>query len=132
MSEPVAAKEPFDISEMTDLRSQNDGTEIEVLDKTGRKTGIKIRVAGPDSDRVRAIQDQIVTERIASRIRVPTAAQLADDAIRITAAAIIGWDGMLERGRVVEYSPAAAVDIMRRAPIIRDQVATVSGDRANF
>lgn len=132
MSEPVA--EHFDLNSLSDLTDlQESGSEIKIFHPaTSEPIGITMLVAGPDSKRQKAATSLIVAERAELRLRKITGARLEDEAIRIAAASIIGWTGVFENGKEVEYSPSVALGLLTRYPFMREQIAAFSGDRANF
>lgn len=131
MSEPVAG---FDLNSLGDLTAaQEVGTEVAILHPgSGEPLGITMMVAGPDSKRQKAAQSLIIGERTEMRMRKITAARLEDEAIRIAAASIISWNGVVEGGKEVEYSPSVALGLLTRYPFIREQITAYSSDRANF
>jgi len=131
MSETVAS---FDLNTLSGLTSdQENGTEVVILHPgSGEPIGIKMQVAGPDSKRQKAATSLIVAERTEMRLRRITAARLEDENIRVAAASIISWSGVIENGKEIEYSPSAALGLLTRYPFIREQIVSYSGDRANF
>lgn len=132
MSETVA--ENFDLSSLKSLSAdQEAGTEIQILHPgTGEPLGINMMIAGPDSKRQKAKTSEIIGERTDLRLRKITAARLEDEAVRIAAASIISWTGVVEDGKELEYSPSAALGLLTRYPFIREQVSSYANDRANF
>lgn len=133
MSELVA-KEAFDLSSFKDLISaQESGTEVQITHPgTGEPIGISMMVAGPDSKRQKAATAFIVAERAELRLRKITAARMEEETNRIAAASIISWNGVIESGKSLEYSPSVALGLLTRYPFMREQITTYSGDRANF
>ena len=133
MSESVAIK-AFDLSELGDLSSaQETGMEVIITHPgTGEPIGITMIVAGPDSKRQKAITSVIIAERTDLRLRKISASRLEDEAIRVAAASILSWTGVIEGGAEIEYSPSAALGLLTRYPFIREQISSYSGDRANF
>ena len=131
MSEPVA---PTDLNSFSDLpQAQEAGTEVQITHPgTGEELGITMIVAGPDSKRQKAATALIIAERTDLRLRKITGARLEDESNRIAAASIISWTGVVEGGKVLEYSPSAALGLLTRYPFIREQITAYSGDRANF
>lgn len=130
MSEPVA----FDLGSFSDLaEAQEIGTEVKITHPgTGEPLGITMQVAGPDSKRQKAATALIIAERAELRLRKITAARLEDESVRIAAASIISWTGVMEAGKNIDYSPSAALGLLTRYPFIREQIVSYSGDRANF
>lgn len=125
----------IDLSQFADLtKVQDDGIDVSILHpKTGEELGITIRVAGPDSDRQKKARNAINNERLRmSRNKRLTAAELETDALKITAASIISWDGVVENGEAVPLNAENATAILTRYPFIREQLDTAVGDRAGF
>lgn len=131
MSETVAS---FDLNSLSGLTSaQETGTEVQITHPgTGEPVGITMRVAGPDSKRQKAATALIVAERAELRLRKITAARMEDESNRIAAASIISWNGVVEDGKDIEYSPSVALGLLIKYPFIREQIVAYSGDRANF
>ena len=131
MSESVAK---FDLASLNDLTpAQETGTEVHITHPgTGESLGITMQVAGPDSKRQKAATSLIIGERTDLRLRKITAARLEDEAVRIAAASIISWSGVIENGQELEYSPSVALGLLTRHPFIREQISAYATDRANF
>lgn len=124
-----------DLSTFANLSdAQDDGIDVDIRHpSTDEELGIKIRVAGPDSARQKRARNAVNNERMRlSRNKRPTASELEDDALRITASSIISWSGVEENGVAVELTKDNAIDILTRYPFIRDQVFAAAGDRASF
>jgi hypothetical protein len=143
MSEPVAKSvvddelldvPSFDLKSLSGLTpAQELGTEVHITHPgSGEPLGITMIVAGPDSKRQKAATSLIISERAELRLRKITAARMEDEGIRITAASIISWSGVVEDGKEIEYSPSAALGLLTRFPFIREQITAYSSDRANF
>lgn len=130
MSESVA----FDLGSLSGLaEAQETGTEVHITHPgTGEPLGITMQVAGPDSKRQKAATALIIAERAELRLRKINAARLEDESVRIAAASIISWTGVMEAGKSIDYSPSAALGLLTRYPFIREQIVSYSGDRANF
>lgn len=125
----------FDLSDLGDLtKAQDDGIDVHISHpKTGEDLGIVIRVAGPDSARQRNARAAIINERqSAPANKKLTAGDLESASLRIAAASIISWSGVIENGAQVEFSRDAATDLMSRYPFILEQVNSAIGDRAVF
>lgn len=124
-----------DLSQFAGLaKAQDDGIDVNITHPgTGDELGIVVRVAGPDSARQKKARALVSNERLSkSRNKKPSVAELQADAIRITAASVISWNGIEENGKPVEYSAEAAEDIFRRFPFLYEQVADAVGDRSLF
>lgn len=124
-----------DLSEFSGLaQAQDEGVDVKILHpKTGEELGIAIKVAGPDSDRQKKARNAINNERLRmSRNKRLTAAELEADALKITAASIISWAGVIENGVTLELTPENTTAILTRYPFIREQLDSAVGDRAGF
>lgn len=124
----------FDLASLDTLAAQEDGRDIRIVHPgTGADLGIVIKVAGPDSERVRKARAVVINARLARRNQKPlTADQLETEATRVTAAAVISWVGVSESGKPIECSQAEAERIFTKYPFIREQVDADAGDRAGF
>ena len=124
-----------DLSEFSGLaQAQEDGVDVKIVHpKTGEELGITIKVAGPDSDRQKKARNAINNERLRmSRNKRLTAAELEADALKVTAASIISWDGVIENGEAVALNNENATAILAKYPFIREQLDAAVGDRAGF
>lgn len=124
-----------DLSEFAGLpQAQEDGIDVAILHPgTGEDLGITVRVAGPDSERQKKARNAITNERLQkSRNKRLTASELEADAIKITAASIIEWSGMIENGKPVELTRENATAIITKYPFIYDQLTAAIGDRSGF
>ena len=133
--EEVAIEEvKSDLGDFGSLTSlQEAGTEVKITHPgSGEWLGITMMVAGPDSKRQKSATSLIIAERTELKLRKITAARLDDEAVRIAAASIISWTGVVENGKVIEYSPSVALGLLTRHPFIREQVSSYANDRANF
>lgn len=124
-----------DLSDFADLiRVQDDGIDVDILHpKTGESLGMTIRVAGPDSERQKKARTAVNNDRLLkSRNKRVTAPELEADQLKVVAASIISWSGVIENGKEVELTGETATDILTRYPFILDQINSVVGDRAGF
>ncbi len=130
----VANATAFDLSEFSDLSAkQEEGFDVEITHpKTGEHIGAVIRVAGPDSKRVRTARAIVVNERIEQKIKKLSADRMEEESNRITAASIISWSGIQVAGKEFEYNKQNAFRLMTNYPFIREQLDAFVGDRANF
>lgn len=124
----------MDLKEFDGLsQAQEDGQDVPILHpKTGDELGIVIRVAGPDSDRLRKARAAVVNERL-SRKRVKlSAAEIEAEGLSLLAAAVISWTGVVIDGKEIECTKSNAEAVLKRFPFIREQLDAVVGDRAGF
>lgn len=124
-----------DLSQFANLaQAQDDGIDVDILHpKTGEELGIKIRVAGPDSERQKKARNAITNARLLrSRNKRMTAPEMEADSIKLTAASIISWDGVEENGQAVDLTSETAEAILKRYPFIYEQLSATIGDRSDF
>lgn len=62
----------------------------------------------------------------------PAEGELLDYQIDLLAAAIVGFENIIQDGQLVVYSPEAARELMEMAPVIRAQVDRFLGADSNF
>lgn len=119
---------------LADAQDQDRGREFELLDPvTGKATGIKLRIAGPDS----------ATQARARLQMVDDLAEMADDAGRVSAASrekvrlntlarcVLGWE-ISEDSQPVPFNHANVVRLLRAAVWVQAQVDGFASDRAAF
>jgi hypothetical protein len=124
----------FDLSQYDALQeAQEAGVEIEIRDPNGKKLGITIRVAGPDSARQRKAIEKMAADRLASDDPTPLSpAELFDRQTRGLAFATLSWNQFKLDGGIYELSEDSAYKLYSRFPFIRDQVAEKAGRRSAF
>lgn len=119
---------------MANVADQDRGRVLELVDPfDGKPTGMKLWIAGPDSD-------------TAHRARIRLADELADMADadgRVSAehrekarrnclaAHVLCWDGVEDEGKPITFSTKALL-ILLRVQWIEQQVDAFAGDRRNF
>lgn len=124
-----------DLSDFADLiRVQDDGIDVDILHpKSGESIGMTIRVAGPDSERQKKARTAVNNDRLLKlRNKRVTATELESDNLKVVAASIISWSGVIENGQTVMLTTESATDILTRYPFILDQINSMVGDRAGF
>jgi hypothetical protein len=125
----------MDLSQFDGLaQAQEEGVDVKIYHpKTGEEMGITIKVVGPESSRQKRIRNLLVNERLMrNRNRRPTAVELDTDALKISAAAILGWEGIEINGKVFEYSAENAEHLLTNYPFIREQIDSTVSDRGVF
>jgi len=124
----------FDLSELGGLSdAQEAGIEVSITHpKTGEPLDIVIKVAGPDSKKQAKARTAVLNDRLEKKIRKVTADRLSEEATAMVASAVLGWSGVEMDGASVPFSVENAVMVFTRFPWIREQVQSVSDDRANF
>ena len=120
----------MDLSTLDVKKGANEGAELKLLHPvSGEDTGIRISVVGRDSDLYQQELRRIQNSRI--RKGVVTSAS-RDDGVELLAKCTTGWDGVEEKGSVLEFSEENAKRVYKAYPWIREQVELFMGDRSNF
>lgn len=127
----------FDLNSFDTLqKSQEEGIEVDIIHpKTFDPIGLKIVVAGPDSERQKKARRAVINSRLTKRNQKVTATQLEEEAIEIIAMSTISWtfdEGVTLDGKVPFCNPKNAEEIYKRYTLIFDQVNAQAGDRGNF
>jgi hypothetical protein len=126
---------PLDLADVLgNARDQNRGRWFDILDPvTGAPTGIKLQVAGPDSE----------TQRRAQLRMVDRLAELADPEGRVSAEAreqariealaecILDWE-VVENGQSLPHNFRNVVRALKLARWLEQQADRLAGDRALF
>ncbi|HEV7284878.1 MAG TPA: hypothetical protein VGN75_08470 [Kaistia sp.] len=125
----------MDLSDILgNIADQDRGKELELAHPvTGKPTGIKFRVAGPDSDvhrRARLALGDELAEMAGPDGRV-TAEHREKAGINMLARCVLGWE-IQEDGKPVPFSHKACVRVLSAGQWIRGQVDAFAGDRRNF
>lgn len=115
------------------VADQDRGKEFEIVDPVeGRPTGIKFRIAGPDSDTQRrariALMDELA-EMADAEGRV-SAENREKARLNCLARCVLGWE-IEEDGKPVPFSQKNVLRVLR-VRWIAEQVDAFAGDRAAF
>tara|TARA_R110000772_G_scaffold184534_4_gene295539 strand:+ start:584 stop:955 length:372 start_codon:yes stop_codon:yes gene_type:complete len=114
------------ISELYTTELHEAGSEIEIVDDQGNKTGIFITVMGVDSSVFRAQakkQQKAYIDALRSNKDFDDEAMTVDSLVAST----ISWRGTDEK-----FTKNLCKQLYTKAPYIRDQIDTFMADRANF
>lgn len=136
----------FDLTTLDTKTAANEGYEVDILHPgTLESTGFLITVLGEDSDAYRKTahrqQQQRLKRAMASRKAVSAATEALDDLddaqLEILSACTKSWrmaDGstVLLDGKPLACTPENAQTLYEKLPIVRRQVESAMGDRANF
>ncbi|MEF9601115.1 hypothetical protein O4J55_01830 [Paracoccus sp. PXZ] len=119
---------------LSNAEDQDRGRWFDLLDPvTGKPTGIRFLIAGPDS----------ATQARARLKMVDDLAAAADDEGRVSAEArekcrlnslgrcVLGWE-IAEDGEPVPFNHANVLRVLRAAQWVHQQVDAMAGDRAAF
>jgi predicted glycosyl hydrolase (DUF1957 family) len=99
---------------------------------------VRVLLLGRDSAAYRKAAHKAQDARLkaaargAAGARGLTAEVLERESIRVLAACVVDWEGIVVDGEALEYSHAAAVELLERFDWIKQQVDAFVEDRANF
>ncbi|TPK42636.1 MULTISPECIES: hypothetical protein [unclassified Mesorhizobium] len=123
----------FDLSTLDAMQErQNEGVEFPIMDAARQDTGIRIKVAGPDSDTQRKARDAVMQRMINAGNDVRTLEDRQRDNIAILAAAVLDWTGIHRKGEPVECNRDEVVSLLTRYPVVRDQIDIYASTRALY
>lgn len=128
----------FDLPNFDSRKGADEGFELQLVDlKTGAPSQVFITVRGADSEAFQAANNEQARRRMRalqkSRKATVMPEQMDADVIELLVAATVGWRGVKAKGGAeVPYSPAAAAELYKAFPTIREQVDQAIGDRSNF
>ncbi|MDX0530741.1 hypothetical protein GOE00_02405 [Sinorhizobium medicae] len=133
------AEEFVDLSGLEALvQSQEEGIEIEILNEQAKPIGLKIRVVGPDSDRMqKAVRDVAAEFAKAAADRESLGEAREDDSdarmVAILAKATMSWSPNPKiAGSVVPFSEENVRNLYTKFRIIREQVEVRAVRRGSF
>jgi hypothetical protein len=120
------------------VQSQEEGIEIEILNEQSKPIGLKIRVVGPDSDRMQKAVRDVASEfakAAAERESLGEAREDDSDArmVAILAKATVSWSPNPKiGGSVVPFSEENVRNLYAKFRIIREQVEVRAVRRGSF
>jgi len=127
----------MDISKLDIVASSNEGAVLEVLHpKTLTKTGIEIILVGTDSDiynkqRLKASNKRLEQLNKTGKLK-RTAEEIEEETIEMLVSCTIGWSGIEEDGKPLEFTPKHVKHVYEKYPWIREQIDQFIGSRDNF
>lgn len=131
----------FDLSKNNFAQAAEDGYEFELMLPTGEKSGAFLTIRGDQSKTVKAYARKKYSEfkmkEQAARRRGKdnddmTIEEAEDLAIEAAIVRLIGWKGITDGGKPVEFSKDAASSILREHSWIREQIMEEAGQILNF
>lgn len=133
------AEEFVDLSGLEALvQSQEEGIEIDIMNEQAKPIGLKIRVVGPDSDRMqKAVRDVAAEFAKAAADRESLGEAREDDSdarmVAILAKATMSWSPNPKiGGSVVPFSEENVRNLYTKFRIIREQVEVRAVRRGSF
>lgn len=125
----------MDLSEISGLSAaQEKGYEFELLDPVhGTPTGLKLLIAGPDSDITRKARQDM--ERELTRLSGRTGGLTPEGRERLMDGFLfsltLGWD-VQEKGKPVAFSKENFQRLLRAGTWVRAQIDTFANDRSPY
>jgi len=122
----------MELKDLYTADKHEDGAEMQVLDENNNETDIYIRIAGMDSqawqEATRDKQQKSLTRLFNKDSETNRFMDDVDDMVN----AAIGWRGVLEEGKELEFSKERVRKLFIQAPFIIDQAILFVNNRANF
>lgn len=130
----------MDLSKFSGISSAfEDGVEIDILHPiTNAKTGLKVKVASYQSERVNAVQRRIANRSLRDNKRNPkktaTVEELEEASTEILAAAVVGWSGFELKGKPIECNRENVLSVLNNPDLwfIREQIDKAADDVTAF
>ena len=130
----------MDLSKFSGISSAfEDGVEIDILHPTtNAKTGLKVKVASYQSERVKAVQRRIANRSLRDNKRNPkktaTVEELEEASTEILAAAVVGWSGFELKGKPIECNRENVLSVLNNPDLwfIREQIDKAADDVTAF
>ncbi|MDX0979629.1 hypothetical protein GOE03_27015 [Sinorhizobium medicae] len=133
------AEEFVDLSGLEALvQSQEEGIEIDLLNEQAKPIGLKIRVVGPDSDRMQKAVRDVAAEFAKAAAERESLGEARDDdsdarMVAILAKATMSWSPNPKiGGSVVPFSEENVRNLYTKFRIIREQVEVRAVRRGSF
>ncbi|MBV7434489.1 hypothetical protein KRX19_05550 [Cardiobacteriaceae bacterium TAE3-ERU3] len=132
----------MDISKLNELNAAENGIthEFELTHPVnGKGIGIKLKLISREADAPRNLGI-----RLADKMRVAEAkaqrtgkagvsfAEIEQQGIDLLAACVVGWEGVEEKGKPVEFSTAAVKEHLLGINWVREQINAQLDEQANF
>jgi len=116
-----------------------EGVDVEILHPTtGAKTGLVVRVASYQSERVKRIQRRLANEALKEQKRNPRKVTKVEEAEEkahdIIVAAVISWEGFELGGKPLECTPENVRKVVSNPDLwfIAEQIDKAADDQAAF
>lgn len=116
--------------DISNFELKTDSSPLKILHpETKKPTDIVIHVISAEHPEYTARNLEMARKKIKNKEDVANFQEHKND---IIAACITGWEKIEMDGKPFKYSPANAIELVKKWPWIRDQVVTFADDRANF
>lgn len=119
---------------LSNVADQDRGRDLDILDPwTGERTGIRFRIAGPDSEVQHRARIQMMDELAEAARPDGTVSAEAREAARLACLAkCVLLMEIEEDGKPVPMSHKNVLRVLRAGTWVQAQVDTFAGDRARF
>lgn len=130
----------MDLSKFNGLaKTFDEGVEIEIRHPTtGERTGLKVRVASYQSERVKKVQRRLGNAAIRENKRNPkkvgTVEEIEEKTNEIVAASVIDWSGFELNGKAMDCTPETVLTVLENPDLwfIGEQIDKAADDQAAF
>lgn len=125
----------FDLGAYKD--SMHEEGWVEILDHRDNPTGVKIKVAGPDTDVFRKAELRLKNKSLKqvqrSKGRGDLKAEDSDkNGLEFLIDITLGWENVVFHGTEMPFTTENADMLYTAVPFVRDQVDRFVADRSNF
>jgi len=117
----------MDIGDFYTVERHDSGAKMQVKDEFGKKKTMYIIVAGIDSKLFRKVKHGLSRE-----IAQNPDSDIDEIRAKSIAKVTLGWEGFLNDGEVLEFTPDLVEQLYTNAPYLMDQVDSFINKRANF
>ena len=123
----------MDLAKLDIVSPANEGVWMELEHPvTGEPLGVKIKLAGTDSDYYKKELRRQQNKRLKKGIRNINAEELEAEAVELLVACTLDWEGVELEGQALECNPENVRKIYKKFPWIKEQVDAFINNRANF
>lgn len=123
----------FDLTELNTVELANKGAVINIVHpSTGDDLGMKITVAGSDSDLYRKAQRKIMNKRLAEKKMKTRVEEIENESLELLAQCTMSWEGVKEGGMDILCTPENAKRLYKTYPWLKEQVDTAITDRGLY
>lgn len=103
------------------------GAWLDVLTPTGEKHGLRLHLAGEDSDTYQQAKQDAIESRLKNKAEKLTSAEARDEMVEWFVACTKGWDGVDDK-----FTRSAVRKLYRQSPHVYGQVEDFIHDRSRF